>query len=154
MDPACAEQHDILSSPQAPKHVESSPCRTPVSPALRRVSYANPPPTQHLTPLMESVDLAVKNTQLPENLTKDDFTRAVAIATVSALIHQQGQAITSARLRTSVVGDTDAGASGHDAYEAPEWCRTTSAAVLLACTVLYAIIAGTSRLNGMVLEIY
>jgi len=150
VDPAYAEQHDILSTIQTsvPKHVESSPSqqqatmsRSPVSPTLRRVSYAPPPPTQHLTPLMESVDLAIKNTQLPENLTKDDFTRAVAVATVSALRHQQGQAISSARFRTSVAGDTDAGASGHGGHEAPEWSRTTSAAVLLACTVLYAIIA-------------
>lgn len=97
---------------------------------------------------MESVDLAIKNTQLPESLTKDDFTRAVAVATVSALRHQQGQSISPARLRTSVAGDLDTGAGGHAGHEAPEWSRTTSAAVLLACTALYAIIAGMSYING------
>jgi Ca2+:H+ antiporter len=144
-------EHDMSSSCQiiTPKPVESTPVqqqtgmsRSPVSPSFRRVSYAPPPPTQqHLTPLMESVDLAIKNTQLPESLTKDDFARAVAVATVSALRHQQGQSISPARFRTSVAGDLDTGAGGHAGHEAPEWSRTTSAAVLLVCTALYAIIA-------------
>ncbi|KAG6372851.1 hypothetical protein JVT61DRAFT_7284 [Boletus reticuloceps] len=116
--------------------------RSPVSPSVRRVSYAPPPSTQqHLTPLMESVDLAVKNTHLPESLSKDDFTRAVAVATVSALRHQQSQSVSPARPRTSVAGDPDTGVGGHTGHEAPEWSRMTSAAVLLACTALYAIIA-------------
>lgn len=94
---------------------------------------------------MESVDLAIKNTQLPESMTKDDFTRAVAVATVSALRHQQSQSVSPGRFRASVAGDTDAGVGGHGAHEAPEWSRMTSAAVLLACTALYAVIAGMSR---------
>ena len=65
-------------------------------------------------------------------------TRAVAVATVSALRHQN-QARSPARLRTSG-GEMDAGHGGHDA---PSWSRTTSASVLLACTALYAAIAGT-----------
>ncbi|KAF8558364.1 hypothetical protein OG21DRAFT_1238307 [Imleria badia] len=147
VDPAGVE-HEIPSSCQipAPKTAESQQAgmsHPPVSPTLRRVSYAPPPQTQHLTPLMESVDLAVKNTQLPESLTKDDFTRAVAVATVSALRHQQGQSASPARPRTSVVGDADpgVGVSGHGGHEAPEWSRMTSTAVLLGCTALYAIIA-------------
>ncbi|KAH0832208.1 hypothetical protein J3R83DRAFT_13128 [Lanmaoa asiatica] len=149
VDPEGVE-HDIPSSCQTPanKPVESTPIqqqagisRPPVSPSFRRVSYAPPPPSQHFTPLMESVDLAIKNTQLPESLTKDDFTRAVAVATVSALRHQQDQAASPARHRASVAGDTDTGVGGHAGHEAPEWSRTTSAAVLLACTALYAIIA-------------
>ena len=155
-------EHDTSSSCQvtAPKPIDSTTVqqqtgmsRSPVSPSFRRVSYAPPPPTQqHLTPLMESVDLAIKNTQLPESMTKDDFTRAVAVATVSALRHQQGQSISPARLRTSVAGDLDTSAGGHAGHEAPEWSRTTSAAVLLACTALYAIIAGTSHPNSDVLS--
>ena len=110
----------------------------------RRISYANPPVINGpgFTPILESVDHAIKDTgiqplQLPGNLTTDEFTRAVAVATVSALRHQN-QARSPARLRTSG-GEMDAGHGGHDA---PSWSRTTSASVLLACTALYAIIAG------------
>ena len=86
-------------------------------------------------------------------MTKDDFTRAVAVATVSALRHQQAQSVSPARPRASVVGDVDtAGVGGHTGHEAPEWSRMTSAAVLLACTALYAIIAGMSCINGDVLK--
>ena len=94
---------------------------------------------------MESVDHAIKDTgiqdlQLPSNLTQDDFTRAVAVATVSALRHQQRQAQSPARLRTSAGAEVEVG--GHGGHEAPSWSRTTSASVLLACTALYAAIAG------------
>ena len=73
-------------------------------------------------------------------MTTDDFTRAVAVATVSALRHQQVHGQGSAKLRVS---EHEAG--GHGGHEAPSWSRTTSASVLLACTALYAIIAGKSR---------
>ncbi|KAF8134027.1 hypothetical protein EV363DRAFT_1258711 [Boletus edulis] len=150
VDPVATEQDIPSSCPiSVPKTAESTSAqqqvgatRSPVSPSVRRVSYAPPPSThQHLTPLMESVDLAVKNTQLPESLSKDDFTRAVAVATVSALRHQQNQSVSPARPRTSISGDPDTGVGGHTGHEAPEWSRMTSAAVLLACTALYAIIA-------------
>lgn len=94
---------------------------------------------------MESVDHAIKNTgippmQLPENMTTDDFTRAVAVATVSALRHQQ-TSNSPARVRTSgAEGEVDGG--GHGGHDAPSWTRFFSAAVLLGCTALYAIIAG------------
>ncbi|PCH40171.1 hypothetical protein WOLCODRAFT_116813 [Wolfiporia cocos MD-104 SS10] len=112
----------------------------------RRISYANPPviQTQGLAPLMESVDHAIKDTglhptTLPENMTTDDFTRAVAVATVSALRHQQTQSRSPARVRVSAA-DMEGG-GGHGGHDAPSWSRTTSASVLLACTALYAIIA-------------
>ncbi|KAI6039684.1 hypothetical protein EDC04DRAFT_2895020 [Pisolithus marmoratus] len=119
----------------------SSPQR-PVSPSLRRVQ----PAIQNITPIIESVDLAIKNSQLhpsqlPENLTHDDFTRAVTVATVSALRHQQAaQAQSPARVKLAGGHDVE-GVSGHAGHEAPEWSRSTSAAVLLACTALYAVIA-------------
>jgi len=75
---------------------------------------------------------------LPERMTTDDFTRAVAVATVSALRHQQ-HAVSPARARGSgVPGGHEEGHGGHDA---PSWSRTTSASVLLICTALYAMIA-------------
>jgi len=89
---------------------------------------------------MESVDHAVKHSdleslQLPAPMTTDDFTRAVAVATVSALRHQQTHGQQSAKLRVS---DHEGEHGGH---EGPSWSRTTSASVLLACTALYAVIA-------------
>jgi Ca2+:H+ antiporter len=80
--------------------------------------------------------------QLPESMTTDDFTRAVAVATVSALRHQQNNAQSPARARISgLSGDTEPEGS-HGGHEGPSWSRTTSAAVLLGCTALYAVIAG------------
>lgn len=109
--------------------------------------------------MLESVDHAVKTTgfgdvQLPSPMTTDDFTRAVAVATVSALRHQQQTAIHSpARLLrqsgmdgevgTGAISALGAAAQGHGGHDAPSWSRTTSASVLLACTALYAIIAGS-----------
>jgi Ca2+:H+ antiporter len=121
----------------------------PSSPSLpRRVSYATVPQHPGFTPVMESVDHVVKNTglqtmHLPENMTTDDFTRAVAVATVSALRHQQAHPHSPARVRGSGgVGENEAG-GGHGGHDAPSWSRTTSASVLLGCTALYALIAGT-----------
>lgn len=114
----------------------------------RRVSYATQPSVQQpgYTPLLESVDHAIKDSgiqplQLPGNMTPDDFTRAVAVATVSALRHQQRHAHSPGRIRTSGA-ELEAGA--HGGHEGPSWSRTTSASVLLACTALYAAIAGES----------
>jgi len=103
----------------------------------RRVSYAVTAQPNFL-PVMESVSHVVKNSELgnmkfPESMTTDDFTRAVAVATVSALRHQQAHG--QGRPRHA---DHDSSA-GHDA---PSWSRFTSASVLLACTFLYALIAG------------
>ena len=118
----------------------------PVSPNLpRRVSYAVSQQPGFL-PVMESVDHAVKSTdlenvRLPGSMTTDDFTRAVAVATVSALRHQQRHAHSPGRIRTSAGVESEA--AGHGGHDAPSWSRTTSASVLLVCTFLYAIIAGT-----------
>ncbi|KAF9485870.1 hypothetical protein BDN70DRAFT_909968 [Pholiota conissans] len=125
------------SVPTPATHAALSPRLNPnpmptASPSFqRKVSYAQP----NFLPVLESVDHAVKNTDLrnlTQPLTTDDFTRAVAVATVSALRHQQthGQ---GGKVRTE-----HEAAGGHDA---PSWSRTTSASVLLACTFLYAIIA-------------
>ena len=91
-----------------------------------------------LVPIMESVDHALKDTGLqPAQLPADDFTRAVAVATVSALRHQQVQA---RRVKGGVEDEDHDGHAGHDG---PSWSRAVSASVLLACTALYAAIAGS-----------
>ncbi|KAK7682426.1 hypothetical protein QCA50_014631 [Cerrena zonata] len=116
------------------------------NPGPKRISYANPPvinaPSPY-TPLLESVNHAIKDTgiQPPDHITTDDFTRAVAVATVSALRHQQTQ---GPRLRSSSavgVPIAEADDGSHGGHDAPSWSRTTSASVLLACTAFYALIA-------------
>ncbi|KAF5362953.1 hypothetical protein D9758_007146 [Tetrapyrgos nigripes] len=141
----------------------------PPSPVLpRRVSYAPPPalgsgapnigilpstpgsshgpipPPPGFSPILESVGHAVKSAglqpiSLPESMSQDDFTRAVAVATVSALRHQQHVGVSPGRLQRAVSAvDPDGHSGGHDA---PSWSRMTSASVLLGCTALYAVIA-------------
>ena len=136
-------------SPSADTHTIQPTVPTPLAqPGMnRRISYANPPVANAVgyTPILESVDHAIKDSgiqplQLPGSITTDEFTRAVAVATVSALRHQQ-HSRSPARLRVSGDGE-DHGAGGHGGHDAPSWSRTTSASVLLACTALYAIIAG------------
>ncbi|KZT11976.1 uncharacterized protein LAESUDRAFT_776211 [Laetiporus sulphureus 93-53] len=132
-------------SPNAHAPVTAPQSQPSSSTTGKRISYANPPVLQGgLSPFIESVDHAMKDTglhptSLPENMTTDDFTRAVAVATVSALRHQQKYARSPARMRASAAELEGAGA--HGGHDAPSWSRTTSASVLLACTALYAIIA-------------
>ena len=112
--------HITLPGPSSPKHVSQQ---------------------SGITPLVEQVEHIAKVVQpaLPTTITTDDFTRAVAVATVSALRHQGS----ASRLRTSGVGveHDDGAAGGHGGHDAPSWSRTASASVLLACTFLYAMIA-------------
>lgn len=149
----CEYEVESRNQTPAPRPVEplpgsSRPPLSPASPSQRRVSIAAPQQSmiQNYTPIIESVDLALKNShlhpmQLPENMSTDDFTRAVAIATVSALRHQQAvQAQSPAKVKLG--GHEVDCVATHGGHEAPEWSRTTSAAVLLGCTALYALIAG------------
>ncbi|KAI9058458.1 hypothetical protein FKP32DRAFT_1614893 [Trametes sanguinea] len=139
----------VVEHPASDATPTASTVQPPVPPALvqpplqRRISYANPPVVnaQGFSPILETVDHAIKDSgiqplQLPGTMSTDDFTRAVAVATVSALRHQH-QARSPARVRSAA--DMDAG--GHGGHDAPSWSRTTSASVLLACTALYAVIA-------------
>jgi len=113
------------------------------------------------TPILDSVEQDLKSRNpshnayigqlnLPPSLTSDEFTRAVAVATVSALRHQNsiiGQA-QAAHKKAPAVPMAVAHASKEDeedesgGHEAPSWTRGVSAGVLLGCTLLYAIIAG------------
>ncbi|KAF8635987.1 hypothetical protein AX15_000150 [Amanita polypyramis BW_CC] len=114
----------------------------PPSPsATRRVSQA-----PAMSPIMNSVDQAVKQTglqtlQLGSTLTAEELERVVAAATVSALRHQEAHGHINARPRsTSAMPDGGDHVAIHG-HAAPSWSRTTSASVLVACTVLYAVIA-------------
>lgn len=141
----------ILAGGAAAPSTQIGPSTSPTQ--TRRISYAPgtqpapanigapatlapPQQTGAMTPVMESVHQVINNDQSfqPAQFTADDFTRAVAVATVSALRHQQGQ-------RRSAAG-AEQEEAGHGGHDAPSWSRGVSASVLLGCTALYAIIAG------------
>lgn len=107
-----------------------------------RVSQYNKLATAPGTTLPAS--LSRRESNAPDSLPTDDFTRAVAVATVSALRQQQAHSHSPGRMRSATVtAEPEAtGAGGHGGHDAPSWSRTTSASVLLACTALYALIAG------------
>ncbi|OCH88474.1 hypothetical protein OBBRIDRAFT_795240 [Obba rivulosa] len=147
--------HDPSTSaflaPQSTQPQGAGPSPIPITMLPRRISYAEPPaaPPQTYTPILESVDHAIKDSGMrpPENMSTDDFTRAIAVATVSALRHQH-MSRSPGRPRGAVPSAEMDGAAGHGGghgehggHEAPSWSRTTSASVLLACTALYALIA-------------
>ncbi|CAG7852206.1 Putative cation exchanger C521.04c [Serendipita indica DSM 11827] len=146
---------------QPPSHITLPPSPT----ANRRIGPALPTGAGY-TPIIETVSQATKAAVDPMvlppptltvsgtsgeptrlNLTTDEFTRAVAVATVSAL---RADAVVGARMRAAGGGEYPHGHSqvsggghggGHGGHDAPSWSRAVSASVLLACTLLYAIIA-------------
>ena len=145
--------HEVLSGSQTPvprqaDHTSTSaqPQKSisqPLSPAIpRRVSYATSS-VPHAAHQSENMDYPAKQGNLQHlPITADEFTHAVAVATASALRQQQRQSQSPARIRAmggSLVGE---GGGGHGGHDAPSWSRTVSASVLLACTALYALIAG------------
>jgi Ca2+:H+ antiporter len=157
LQPSASEQH---ASAQPSSSSSSYPQNMPPSPTpgfQRRVSYA---PTPNIgggagggggpvaaaySPVLESVkstaaSLQAHGANLPQSMSTDEFTRAVAVATVSALRHQQQHMAIPGQVRTSGA-DAASAAGGHGGHDAPEWSRMTSASVLLTCTALYAIIA-------------
>lgn len=101
------------------------------------------------TPFLETVNQDMKSShltpmRLPSALTTEDFTRAVAVATVSALRHQGSISHPgSARKERPVQLKEEEEEEEGGGHEAPSWTRGLSAGVLLGCTLLYAIIAGT-----------
>ncbi|KDN52055.1 hypothetical protein K437DRAFT_254605 [Tilletiaria anomala UBC 951] len=88
---------------------------------------------------------------LPERFSEEDYARAVALtasAFQSAMDQQQqppqsvNQAMPrSAALPRQSMHEAEEDEGGNGGHDAPSWSRQTSVSVLLACTVLYAIIA-------------
>ncbi|GAA5929848.1 hypothetical protein JCM3775_006570 [Rhodotorula graminis] len=90
--------------------------------------------------------------QLPDGLTPDELNRAFqVVASAASALHPQA---TAPHLRRSVSHARDQSGlhahagqgkddeeAGHGGHDAPNWSRAKSATVLLACTVLYAVIA-------------
>jgi len=143
-DMVSPSSHGGASLPQSVGTVPLEPSADASSSAPPTIRFSNPPASPapgSLGPILESVDHALKDTGLqPAQVTSDDFTRAVAVATVSALRHQQVQA---RRVRSGQLAGDEEDPSGHGGHDAPSWSRAVSASVLLGCTALYAIIAGT-----------
>jgi Ca2+:H+ antiporter len=86
------------------------------------------------------------NMKLPSHLTTEDFTRAVAAATVSALRHQSSVVSQSGHKAraANVSAATEEEEHEGGGHESPNWTRGVSTGVLLGCTVLFAMIAGMS----------
>lgn len=90
--------------------------------------------------------------QLPNGLSHEELQRAIAVV-ASATIPQQVGPPPLQRQQTHTreqsggaapplrEAEKDEHAEGHGGHDAPNWSRAKSATVLLACTVLYAIIA-------------
>ena len=86
------------------------------------------------------------NMKLPSHLTTEDFTRAVAAATVSALRHQSSVISQNASghkpRAANISAATEEVEHEGGGHESPNWTRGVSTGVLLGCTVLFAMIAG------------
>jgi hypothetical protein len=131
--------HITLPSPTVPRRLGNLPTGVGYTPIIEHVSQAA---RGAVEPIILPAALA-PGARI--NITTDDFTRAVAVATVSAL--RQGEADANRARASGVTSGYEqaggAGGGGHDGHDAPSWSRLVSASVLLLCTLLYAIIAGT-----------
>jgi Ca2+:H+ antiporter len=118
-------------------------------PFARRVSYAAsslPQPSNQSTslPVSQSVDTPIKNDSSQQPVvTAEDFKHAVADVAVVGQRQVPTQSPTRVRASAGVTGSEAEGGT-HGGHDAPSWSRTMSASVLLACTALYALIAGRS----------
>lgn len=131
------------SLPATARPGENLPGHTRKDSLASRRSSATP---QNGTPMMSAGNGGTKEgnlspMKLPNNLTPEDFTRAVAAATVNAL---RQHAHAAHRKAGPVVHGEQAVPEDeeHGGHEGPSWSRAVSAGVLLSCTVLYAAIAG------------
>ncbi|ORX35412.1 hypothetical protein BD324DRAFT_632740 [Kockovaella imperatae] len=129
----------------APLSAERMPMHDDSQPQSRLASGAYNLP-QGYSPFLDTVDRDMKQhhlapMSLPSTLTTEDFTRAVAVATVSALRHQGSIINGHSRRERSTQGPAHNEEEEHGGHEAPSWTRGVSAGVLLGCTLLYAIIA-------------
>lgn len=112
----------------------------PASPSLRATAeHARNPPhgdegPRHLGPM-----------QLPNGLSQAEFHRAVAVVASATMPPPLPRKATHSGREASALPmpphDPEKDEGAHGGHDAPNWSRAKSATVLLACTVLYAIIA-------------
>lgn len=126
-----------------------SPSRTPLNRTPRMPAGNSQDKSNDLS------DLRLPSNIDAEGFTTEEFTRAIAVATVNALKSHENamarewkQARTAQPLVEGAPVQAGVGAAeqneGHGGHEGPSWSRAVSAGVLLSCTILYAIIAGKS----------
>jgi Ca2+:H+ antiporter len=138
---------DTSQTAQRRKISADSPSRTPLN-RTPKMPAGNPQDK-----LNDLSHLQLPNNIDTEGFTTEEFTRAVAVATVNALkSHENAMAREWKQARAVQPLAEGAGpavataeqSEGHGGHEGPSWSRTVSACVLLGCTILYAIIAGKS----------
>ncbi|BGP20051.1 hypothetical protein JCM10213v2_008186 [Rhodosporidiobolus nylandii] len=93
-------------------------------------------PTPHLPP--SSLNKHDPPLELPHGMTQDEFSRAFEVV---AAVGGQPLHRASSHVREVSAAPKEHEEEGHGGHDAPNWSRKKSATVLLACTVLYAIIA-------------
>jgi len=132
---------------------QGKPRASPLATPHLGASGSNKPGESPLHPQQQHQ--AAPPLQLPDGLTPDELNRAFqVVASAASALHPQA---TAPHLRRSVSHARDQSGQqahgghgkeeeegGHGGHDAPNWSRAKSATVLLACTVLYAIIAGAS----------
>jgi Ca2+:H+ antiporter len=119
----------------APGEVRSPKLNSGAQSATSQPATSQYPQTGY-TPLLDSFNPPRTGNMeaippLPVQMTQEDFRRAV---------HTLATAINSNKKQQHPAADIDDGDSG-GGHEAPSWTRGVSAAVLISCTLLYAIIA-------------
>jgi Ca2+:H+ antiporter len=142
-----ARPHDNAPNAGVPQKHSNFPSAVQgqrASPSIEcRVSYADRLQSQmaYIT-LLEPVDHAVSPAalELPDDTHPDEVTRTVAVGAS----RQPAPPSSPVRMRVSGITSTGTsdGAHGHGGHDAPSWSHFASASVLLACTTLYAAIAG------------
>ncbi|KAJ9125134.1 hypothetical protein QFC22_000088 [Naganishia vaughanmartiniae] len=140
-----------VSKPQRTASLLSSVSQTPLLNATPRMSSQGA--QQHRPNNNELSDLQLPPHIEGEAFNTEEFTRAVAVATVNALkSHENAVAREWRQAKAAALPPIDGIAppataasgeqeGGHGGHEGPSWSRTVSTCVLLGCTVLYAIIA-------------
>ncbi|GAA5989174.1 hypothetical protein JCM10908_001193 [Rhodotorula pacifica] len=130
-----------------PSALGNSPGGTPpMTPAIGLPPHQLGEPREPIPPM-----------HLPHGLSQDEFQRAIAVVASATLPQHLGPPpLSRAHTHTRDVSSApqhgghghphgaekeEAGDGGHGGHDAPNWSRAKSATVLLACTILYAVIA-------------
>lgn len=106
-----------------------------------------PPATPHPAPGQSaSKHDSLQPLQLPHGMTADEFSRAFEAVAGLRPPQTLNRATSHVRETSGAPGAHKEEEGGHGGHDAPNWSRAKSATVLMACTVLYAIVAGASHL--------
>ncbi|TIA71786.1 hypothetical protein E3P91_02391 [Wallemia ichthyophaga] len=130
----------VTNDPTTPKK------QAPVRPATATLQKQQPPiQTQASSNSVQMRGSQPTLVQVPPSMAGEDFSRAIVAENPT----DRPPSLTQSVPEGSIGGAPPSTQTGHDSghgqgeggHEAPEWSRTTSSTVLLACTILYAAIA-------------